>query len=377
MILLAADSVVADQEVWSPGWIVVEGDLVADCGAGPPPSAESTEHIAGTIVPGFVDIHSHGAAGLDYSVAAGTSIAPALDWQLAHGTTTVIASLATAPIEQLEKQLIALDQLVRSGRIAGIHLEGPWLSPGHRGAHAMELLRSPGSTEVDRLTSIADSLRMVTIAPELPGALDAIRTIVTRGCIAAIGHTSCDASTARAAVDAGVTVATHLFNGMPVLHHRAPGPVGVALLDERVFVELVLDGHHLAPETVELALRLAGDRAVAVSDSIAATGYPEGEYMLAGTRVEVRDGLARTTVSGSLAGSTRTLDTAFRTLVRDHSASLPQAVAVTSTTPAKAMGLPDRGCIRSGAAADLIVLHDLEVRGVMKRGKWISAPPPG
>lgn len=377
MTVLSADTVVHVTGAWSPGWVRIDGAVIADCGPGlPPPDSRST-HIAGTIIPGFVDIHSHGAGGADFSAAAQSGIQPALDWHAAHGTTSVVASLATAPIALLEAQVIALDARVRDGRLRGIHLEGPWLSPGHRGAHDEALLRAPHRPDVERLLSLTDSVRMVTIAPELPGALDAIRAIVGAGRVAAIGHTSCDSATAIAAVDAGATVATHLFNGMPALHHREVGPVGVALLDERVFVELILDGHHLSAAAVEVALKLAGRRVMAVSDSIAATGCPDGDYGLAGSAIEVRDGVARTSVTGSLAGSTSTLDTAFHALVRHHSRSLAEAVFATSTAPAAAMGLTDVGRIEAGASADLVVLHDLRVRAVMKRGEWVTPPAEG
>lgn len=371
--VIVADSIVSDSRVLAPGWVRVEGRSVLDCGQGQPPAAADLR-VDGTIVPGFVDMHTHGAAGVDFSDAATRSIQPAIDWHAQHGTTTVVASLATASADELERQLAALAEQTRDGVMRGIHLEGPWLSAAHRGAHAEALLRIPERSELERVLENG-AVRMVTIAPELPGAIAAIRAIVAAGIVAAVGHTSCDTATAAAAFDAGARVATHLFNGMPPLHHRDPGPVGVALLDDRVFVELILDGHHVSPEASEIVIRLVGDRLVAVSDSIAATGCPDGDYVLAGGPIVVRNGEARTADGRSLAGSTRTLDTALRSLVERHGLSLAEAVRATATAPADAMGLSDVGRIRPGASADLVVLDRLQVTGVMKRGTWIRQPP--
>lgn len=376
--VFTADTIVTGSLVLSPGWIRVEGARILDCGRGTPPSPATGEaapvDLGGTVVPGFVDVHAHGAAGVHFADAVDRSIRPAIDWHARFGTTTLLASLATDSVPRLEQQVAALAPLVRDGSLGGVHLEGPWLSHAHRGAHEESLLRSPDASEVRSL--LADpAVRMVTIAPELPGGLDAIDSIVSAGAVAAIGHTSCDVATARSAFDRGVTVATHLFNGMPPLHHRDPGPVGAVLLDDRVFAELILDGHHLADETVAIAARLLGPRLVAVSDSIAATGRPDGDYALAGSLVSARGGIARVG-GGSLAGSTITLASAFRALVERHGFSLLEAVVATSTAPARALGLPEVGSIRAGGFADLVVLDDLTVAAVMRRGRWLDGGQP-
>lgn len=376
--VLTADTIITGSLILRPGWIRVEGARVLDCGRGSPPSMTGPTSIGaapttlrGTVIPGFVDIHTHGAAGIHFAEAADCSILPAIDWHAERGTTTLLASLAADEVTRLEEQVAALAPLVRAGGLGGIHLEGPWLSPAHRGAHEESLLRSPDAGEVHRL--LADpAVRMVTIAPELPGGIEAIDSIVAAGAVAAIGHTSCDLATARAAFDRGATVATHLFNGMPGLHHRMPGPVGAALLDDRVFAELILDGNHVADEVVAIAARLLGDRLVAVSDSIAATGQPDGDYTLARTAVSVRRGVARVAGGGSLAGSTITLASAFRALVERHGFSLLDAVVATATAPARALGLSEVGSIRAGGFADLVVLDGLTVAGVMRRGAWLT-----
>ncbi|MBB5632822.1 N-acetylglucosamine-6-phosphate deacetylase [Cryobacterium mesophilum] len=373
-----ADAIVTGSLILSPGWIRVEGARILEVGRGSAPGTVPVTSapiaLRGTVVPGFVDIHAHGAAGLHFAEAVDREIEPAIDWHARRGTTTLVASLATDAFPRMEEQVAALAPLVRDGALGGIHLEGPWLSPEHRGAHEATLLHPPATDEVRRL--LADpAVRMVTVAPELPGGLEAIDSIVAAGAIAAIGHTSCDFATATAAFDHGATVATHLFNGMPALHHRMPGPVGAALLDDRVVAELILDGHHLADGTVAIAARLLGDRLVAVSDSIAATGQPDGEYTLAGTAVSVRDGVARVAGGGSLAGSTMTLASAFRALVERQGFSLLEAVLATATVPAGALGLSAVGSIRAGGFADLVVLDGLTVSAVMRRGEWLGATP--
>ncbi|GAA3733451.1 N-acetylglucosamine-6-phosphate deacetylase [Leifsonia bigeumensis] len=383
MSIIMADTIVTGSLVLSPGWIRVEGARILDCGRGKPPeptTGESTSgepapvRLSGTVIPGFVDIHAHGAAGVHFADAVDRSMQPAIDWHAERGTTTLFASLATDSLPRLAQQVAALSPLVRGGALGGIHLEGPWLSPAHRGAHEESLLRPPAAEEVRGLLA-EPAVRMVTIAPELPGGLEAIDSVVSAGAVAAIGHTSCDLATARAAFDRGATVATHLFNGMPPLHHRSPGPVGAALLDDRVFAELILDGHHVADELVAIAAHLLGGRLVAVSDSIAATGQPDGDYTLAGTAVSVRDGVARVTGGGSLAGSTITLASAFRALVERQGFSLLEAVVATATAPARALGLSDVGSIRAGGFADLVVLDGLAVSSVMRRGAWLGEPP--
>ena len=375
--LITADTVVARSAVLSPGWIAVDGARIAEVGRGLGPAGSDAddprpEHVAGTVVPGFVDIHTHGAAGADFAQAADRSIRPALDWHLAHGTTSVLASIATGPIEEMARQAGALGALVGDGTLRGVHLEGPFLSVARRGTHAADLLREPGDDALETLLSATDAIRMVTIAPELPGGIRAIERLVASGIVAAVGHTSATLDQARRAFDAGATVATHLFNGMPALHHREPGPVGAALLDERVFLELILDGRHLSDEIISLVLGRAGSRAIAVSDSIAATGAADGEYVLAGTAVRVSDGVAMTTDTGSLAGSTRTVDTAFAALVHRLGCSLPEAVAATSTSAARALGFADAGELAPGMSADLVVLDDrLAVTRVMSAGEWV------
>ncbi|WP_378786135.1 N-acetylglucosamine-6-phosphate deacetylase [Nonomuraea fastidiosa] len=295
-----------------------------------------------------------------------------------HGTTTTVASLVTDTVEGLTRAAAALAELCDEGLLAGVHFEGPYIAKARCGAHDPTLLREPSPQEFAGLVKAARGhARMVTIAPELPGALDTIRMAADEGVIAAIGHSDADYEQTIAGIDAGATVATHLYNAMPPLGHRAPGPVAALLDDERVTVELINDGVHVHAAMLRLAYEVAGPgRTMLVTDAMSATGLGDGDYVLGPMQVHVRDGVARLAEGGSIAGSTLTMDVAFRRAVQELGMSLPDAVQVTSLTPARVLGLADRiGSIAVGKAADLVVLSDsLQVDGVLKDGVWIMEP---
>lgn len=371
-IVLAPDGVLAGSTILPSGWVRVHGGVIVEVGAGDAP--EGAQRYAGILVPGFVDVHTHGALGHDFGSADTEGIRAAIAHHVRRGTTTLVASVATAPLDVLAERVATLGALVRNGEIAGIHLEGPYLSAGHRGAHAMDLLRTPDVDEIRRLLEIAPgTVRMVTIAPELPGARDVIRFLVSEGVTVAIGHTSCTARRAQVAFDWGATMVTHAYNGMPSLHHREAGPLGAAIVDDRVTVELILDGHHVGREAVEVIRRAAGTRLALVSDAMAATGLGDGEYSIAGSPVVVRDGVAMLSDGSSLAGSTITLADGLGRLLMEHGASLTQAVAAATTTPAAALRLPEP-FIRRGSPADLVLLRGAVLSGVMRGGRWVSPP---
>ena len=370
-----------------PGWVAVVDGSVAAVGAGSPDAAwAAAEHVdlgGLTVVPGFVDLHCHGGGGAAFGagVDAETVVRDArvvAATHRAHGTTTLVASLVTAPLEQLHASVLALAPLVEGGELAGVHLEGPWLSPLHRGAHAPALLREPLLDDVDLLLGARPGVvAVVTIAPELPGGLEAVRRIVEHGAVAAIGHTDADAATAVAAVDAGATLATHLFNAMPPVHHRAPGPVLALLEDHRVTVELIADGVHLHPLTIQHAARSAGPRRTAlVTDAMAATGVADGEYLLGTLVVDVLDGVARVRDDGAIAGSTLTLDRALQGAVA-AGVSFEDAVAALTATPARVLGRTDVGTLEPGARADLVVLDEaLAVVAVVQDGRSVEVAAP-
>lgn len=385
--LFRAAAVHTGDRVLRPGWLVVSDSTVVAVGEGAPDprwdAAEQVDLGESTVVPGFVDLHCHGGGGAAFGAAedAASMVDDArrvAATHRSHGTTTLVASLVTAPLEQLRAAVLALAPLVDDGELAGVHLEGPWLSPLHRGAHAPELLREPTPDDLDLLLGAhPGAVAVVTIAPELPGGLDAVRRVVELGAVAAIGHTDADAATAVAAVGAGVTLATHLFNAMPPVHHRAPGPVLALLEDERVTVELIADGVHLHPLTLQHAARSAGPgRTALVTDAMAATGVDDGEYLLGSLVVDVVDGVARLRGDGAIAGSTLTLDRALRGAV---AAGVPfeDALAALTTTPARVLGRTDVGALEPGARADLVVLDEsLVVVAVVHGGRSVPVRDP-
>lgn len=425
---LRAARVVTADAVHAPGWVRVDGGEIVGVGGGGDSGGcgggggDGFAADAGggvrdlgdaILVPGFIDIHAHGGGGGSYGAAcldqdpavadAEASVRRACAAHLAHGTTTTLASLVTASPERLLAGVAALADLAERGEeggsaiIRGIHLEGPWLSPVRAGAHAPGLLRHPDPRELDALLAAGRGrIRMVTIAPELPGALDAIRRIVDAGAVAAIGHTDADYETTRRAIDAGARVATHLFNAMRPLHHREPGPTLALMEDPRVSVELIADGVHLHPALVDGVRDAVGpDRVLLVTDAMDAAGYADGDYRLGELDVEVRGGIARLAGSDTIAGSTATMDAMFRaaagavggavagggsdaaldgavpvgavpTDAAPIDAALIAAVRQTSANQARVMGWTDVGGIAPGRRANLVVLDpSLRVREVL------------
>ncbi|MEV0705327.1 N-acetylglucosamine-6-phosphate deacetylase [Saccharopolyspora sp. NPDC050389] len=376
-LILAGGHVVTADGVLDRGWVQVSGGQITAVGGGPAPAGPAVDLAGRWLVPGFVDIHCHGGGGGSFTGIELDQSHAAINTHRAHGTTTMLASLVSAPLPDLAKQISALSELVVDGALAGIHLEGPFLSAARCGAHDPAILRPPEASAVQQLLDAGrGAVRMITLAPELPESLTAIRRLVDQGVIAAVGHTDAVLDQVVPAVEAGATVATHLFNAMRPLHHREPGPIGVLLEDERVTVELICDLVHLHPAVVKLAASHAGTgRTVLVTDAISATEAGDGTYELGKLPVTVTDGEPRL-ADGSLAGSTLTMDVAFRNLVRSCGLTVPAAVAASSTKPAQLLGLGDRiGEIRPGLAADLVVLDsDLELDAVMKDGAWVTEP---
>src|SRR6478672_8367908 len=306
--VLGAHRVVTHERVRAPGWVAVDQGRVVEVGTGTP---SGPVHDLGpvTIAPGFVDLHCHGGNGHSYSEGADAA-RQALLAHRRHGSTSTVASLATDTLESLAGQIRDLAPLVAADELVGVHLEGPWLSEAHCGAHDPSLLRDPDPAEVTRLLDSAPGVVvMVTLAAERPGGLATVERLADGGVLAALGHSDAGYEVAQAAIDAGARVATHLFNAERALHHREPGLVLALLERDEVTVELVADGVHLHP-SVRHAVQVAG--------------------------LDLMD---------SLAALTR--------------------------TPADLLGRPDLGRLEPGARADLVVLDDrLEVRGVMRRGRW-------
>ncbi|MEV0623224.1 N-acetylglucosamine-6-phosphate deacetylase [Nonomuraea sp. NPDC050404] len=377
MSLTLADARIVTPEGVHEGWLTIEDGRITHVGQGSAPGPGLS--VGGRhVVPGFVDIHNHGGAGGSFPTGDLDQARDAVALHRGHGTTTTMASLVSGSIEDLTRATSALAELCEDGLLTGIHFEGPYISRARCGAHDPTVLREPSPQEFAGLVKAGRGhVRMLTIAPELPGALDTIRTAVAEGVIAAIGHSDAGYEQAIEGIEAGATVATHLYNAMPPLGHRAPGPVAALLDDERVTVELVNDGVHVHSAMLRLAYEVAGPgRTALITDAMSATGLSDGDYKLGSMPVRVRDGVARLVEGGSIAGATLTMDVAFRRAVQELGMSLPDAVQVASLTPARVLGLADRiGSIAVGKAADLVVLSDsLEVDGVLKDGVWITEP---
>jgi len=386
--LLTGGRVVTPEGVLSPGWIRVAGSLIDAVGSGaatpPLPAGLPVTDLRGHwVLPGFVDMHVHGGGGASFTEGPAGDARRAAEFHRGHGSTTIVASLVTAPLADLEARAAMLAGLAGQGVIAGIHLEGPFLSTARCGAQDPRHMLAPDVAAFERLhAAAAGHLRVITIAPELPGAAGLIKAAARAGVTAAVGHTDATADIASAAVDVGATHATHLFNGMRPLHHREPGPVGALLDREEVTCEVIADGVHLHDTVVRLAVRAAGPgRLVLITDAMAAAGMPDGSYRLGSMRVDVAGGVARLAgaepaAAGAIAGSTATMADVVRHAV---AAGLPvtTVAAAASTTPARVLGLGDRtGALRAGLDADLIVCdEEFRLRAVMRQGDWLAGNP--
>ena len=384
-MLLTAGTIFTGAKMLRPGWIETADASVTAVGAGSPPRPPDHDLGASTVVPGFIDTHVHGGGGGSFSGGADQT-ATAVALHRRHGTTTLLASLVSEAPDDLLRQVRDLSEQVRTGLIAGIHLEGPWLSEHRCGAHDPALLRDPEAAELTRvLDAGGGTIRMVTLAPERSGGLEAIRRVVDAGAVAAIGHTEATYAQTRTAIDAGATVGTHLFNAMRPIHHREPGPVIALLEDPRVTVEMIADGVHIDPALFRHIVGSVGpDRVSLVTDAMAAAGMADGAYRIGPLAVEVADGVAHLAGTDTIAGSTATMDRLFRFAVthgvdgriggralhRDDALAL--AVRQSSVNPARALGLPSP-VLQPGTRADLVVLDtSLVVTAVMSRGAWMA-----
>ncbi|QMU74918.1 N-acetylglucosamine-6-phosphate deacetylase [Streptacidiphilus sp. PB12-B1b] len=382
--VLAGARLVLPTGVVDHGRLVVEDGRIAEAAAAPDDGPDGPAGSGGvppldlsgyTVAPGFVDLHVHGGGGASYASGIAEEALTAARTHLEHGTTTTMASTVTGEIDEICRQASVLSELVEDGVLAGIHFEGPFISINRCGAHQPDLLRDPDPALVRKLVDAArGSARMLTLAPELEGGIESIRLLRELGVIAAIGHTDANYDKTLAGIEAGATVATHLFNAMPAIGHRAPGPIVALLEDERITVELVGDGVHLHPAVIDLAMAGAGlDRVALITDAMSAAGFGDGLYPLGPLQVRVQDGVARLVEGGSIAGSTLTLDVAFRRAVTVNGLTPERAAQVLSLNPARLLGIADRvGSLEPGKNADLVVLDDAyQLVAVMRRGEWI------
>ncbi|UAJ78643.1 N-acetylglucosamine-6-phosphate deacetylase [Leifsonia sp. ZF2019] len=358
---------VSEGRVVHNGWVRFAGGTIVATGAGDDwraavagEEAVVTDADGAWVTPGFVDIHGHGGATASFDDGP-ESIRRALDLHERHGTTRAVVSLVTAPVSNLARSLREIAALTRSdARVLGSHLEGPFLDVGHKGAHEPSLLRAATSSDIDLLLDAADgTLRQITLAPELPGGLDAVRAFRAAGTAVAVGHTAADYAQTLAAFEAGASILTHAYNGMDGVHHRAPGPVAAATRTPGVTLEVINDGVHVHPEVVRMLFAAAPGRVALITDAMAAAGADDGDYLLGSLAVEVRDGVARLAEGGSIAGSTLTLDDALRRAVLEVGIPVEEAVLALTQTPATAIGRgDDMGRLAPGYAADAVVLDD-------------------
>ena len=394
--LLTGGRVVTPAGVLSPGWIRVAGTAIDAVGPGEPGEQRSSglpvTRLSGHwVLPGFIDMHVHGGGGTSFTQGTAEDARHTADFHRRHGSTTIVASLVTAPLTDLDARAAMLAGLAREGVIAGLHLEGPFLSAARCGAQDPRHMIAPDVAAFERLhAAAAGQLRVITVAPELPGATALIKAAAQAGVIAAVGHTDATADITSAAVDAGASHATHLFNGMRPLHHREPGPVGALLDRDEVSCEVIADGVHVHNTAIRLVARACGPgRLVLVTDAMAAAGMPEGRYRLGSMQVDVARGVARLAAeaepaaagagagpAGAIAGSTATMAGVVRHAV---AAGLPvtDVAAAASTTPARLLGLVERtGALRAGLHADLVVCdEEFGLRAVMRQGEWVGESP--
>lgn len=341
-------------------------------------AATKVELDGGFVVPGFIDLHAHGAAGESYGdgVAAVLTAAAA---HRRHGTTTTLVSLVTGSPDGMVASIAGAAEAAASDpRIAGIHLEGPFLSPLHRGAHAPALLRDPDLALFDRFVAAGHGrVRMITLAPELPGGAELLRAAVSSGVHVAVGHTDATYAQASEAFAAGADIVTHAFNAMRPLHHREPGVIAAAR-DAGVVLEAINDGVHLHDATVRLLHAAAAGHVAFVTDSMAAACADDGRYVLGTLDVDVVDGVARLADTGSIAGSTLTMDRAVRRAVLEVGLDVVAAVNAATMVPARFLGLDGEiGALAPAHRADVVILDEAwQITGMLLRGRWADERRP-
>jgi N-acetylglucosamine-6-phosphate deacetylase len=390
--VIHASRILTPEEEISDGVIVVEGSRIAAVGHRDeirvPPGAGDYVATGLTVVPGFVDVHIHGAGGHDVMEANTRALDRISSTVARHGTTSLVATTVTAPVEDTCRSLEGIARYIRAhenpgetlendrlgAEILGIHLEGPFISKSRRGVHPADAIAKPSAETLEKFLKASDGLvKILTIAPELPGAMPLIESAVAAGIVVALGHTDADYEQSRAAIHSGARHTVHFYNAMRPFTHRDPGIIGAVLTDPEVTAEVIADGVHVAGPAIQVLIGCKGfDAVLLASDAMAATGMPDGNYRLGNFEVTVKDGVARS-AEGKLAGSTLTLDRALRNVVA-LGVPLREAVRMATVLPARRLGLAGKkGIIAVGADADIVALTpDLRVAGVMTRGAGLS-----
>lgn len=377
-IWIQGGTILTPQKTLTDSVVVIEGGRIAAIEprsqvASQPADAEIIHADGLFVMPGLIDIHIHGSAGCDAMDASAESLNKISSFLVQHGVTSFLPTTISQSSASIGKAIenISQNKAVCTGSVPlGAHLEGPYLCQPFRGAHQVEWLRNPDPQEY-RPWLDSGAVRVISLAPELPGALELIQEGATRGIILSAAHTQASPQEIKAAVDAGLRHATHTFNGMAGLHHRDPGTVGALLADDRVRCEVIADGVHVHPEVLKMVVRIKGlENTILVTDAMRATGLSDGEYGLGGQSIHVSNGVARTS-TGGLAGSTLTLDVAIQNIQKYSGLAFNQAVRLATLTPAEALGLAGKkGEIRPGADADILITDkDMNVKAVLINGK--------
>jgi N-acetylglucosamine-6-phosphate deacetylase len=357
------------------GIVTVEGNVITSITAAP----DTGRAPSAVILPGLIDIHCHGGGGHGFSTSDPAEALAAAAHHASAGTTGLIASIVTAPPADMLRQVRALAPLVTAGHLLGIHLEGPFLSVARRGAQSAADIRDPDpALAEDLLEAGGGAIRIMTIAPERPGASVVIKLLVSAGVVVALGHTDADYTTMSGALSAvgGAALVTHLPNGMAPLHHRAAGPAAAALVAaaaDQASVELIADGVHVDAGFTRLVFGTAAPgRVVLVTDAMAAAGMPDGAYELGPQRVRVSEGVARLADGDALAGGTSSLLQVVAT-ARAAGVSEPEAIRAATEVPARVLGLPGHGRLAAGSPADLVLADErLAPQRVMRDGRWLK-----
>jgi N-acetylglucosamine-6-phosphate deacetylase len=394
--ILLTGRLVTPVAIINDGAVVLDGDRIAFAGKASelpqqwrdaqPPTGWIGQH---TLLPGLVDVHCHGGAGGEFGPDP-ASARVAVDYHHRSGTTSLVGSLVSNTPDALISGVTTCAALVAQGDLAGIHLEGPFLSMQRRGAQNPAALCDVDAALVGALVEAATAagapraIAQMTFAPERPGAADLPALLGSHAIVAAVGHTACDAEAAwaalRASLDAaprgGRPLVTHVFNGMPPLHHRAPGPVSAALAAAargEAVLEVIGDGVHLAPATVRMLFDLVGAQGIClITDAMAASGMPDGTYTLGGQDVIVSGRTARLAEGDSIAGGVATMLDVVRWCVQSAGVPLLDAVTAASSTPSQTLALAGIGGLQAGNLADVVVVDDeLSLHGVMRRSEWI------
>ncbi|MCR5536647.1 MAG: N-acetylglucosamine-6-phosphate deacetylase [Succinivibrio sp.] len=378
--LLNASVYVAAKHAFLPLKLTLEDGRITELSSVQKPAdgATSLDLRSLLVIPGLIDLHLHGACGVDTMDGNAHSFETLSAYEASCGVTSLVPTTMTMPPEQILKVCSTLRDLTlpaHCSRLLGIYLEGPYLSQAKCGAQNQDYLLPPSLDLVLKVHELLGSrLKFVAIAPELKGALDFIAELKRRRIRTTIAHTACDYALALKAIQAGADHLTHLFNAMPPLLHRAPGPIGAAL-DSRSECELIADGYHLSPTVVRAMFKLIDqDKLVLISDSMMATGLSSGQYQLGGQNVRVAERRA-TLADGTLAGSATNLFDCMTHAVRSMGIELTDAVRACTYNPAQALGEPQLGRLEPGCHADLLVLTPkLELLGIMLNGQWLKAP---